>query len=322
MISGTMRALVAAILLALPQAAAAQSYPTRPVRLLVPSGPGSVTDLAARIFAEEAGRRLGRPVVAENRTGAGGRVAPEAAARAANDGHTLIWANSVGFGVLPALVANQPYDPVRDFDPIAPVAWFQIALVCNPAVPAATLAELIAHAKARPGAVRVSSAGIGSGNHFALELFNRRAGVEMLHVPYRNPIQGIGDVVSGTVECTFDSQIVPQVEAGQLRPFAVTGSRRDPRLPNVPTMAEAGLANYDLSWFQAIAAPAGTPPAILARLEAVVREIAADPAFAARLAPVGLSPMPGGPSDLAGMIGFEINRYRALAAEAGIAALD
>lgn len=297
----------------------AEVFPNRPIRLIVPSGPGSVTDLAARMFAEEAGRRLGRPMVADNRTGAGGRIGPETAARAPADGYTLIWANSIGFGVLSTTGTNLPYDPVRDFDPIAPLAWFQIMLVCNPrTVPAQNLQELIVHMKARPGAVRISSAGVGSGNHFALELFNWKAGVETLHVPYRNPIQGLQDVVAGNVECTMDSQVIPQVEAGQLRAYAVTGPQRDARAPNVPTMAEAGLAGYDLTWFQAIAAPAGTPRPILNRLEVVTREVAADPAFQARMAVAGLAAMPGTSEDLARMIRFELERYRSIASQANL----
>lgn len=311
-----------ALLVAMParaQQAPADAYPNRSIRLIVPSGPGSATDIAARIFAEEASRRLGRPVVADNRTGAGGRIGPETAARAPADGYTLIWANSVGFGVLSTTGTNLPYDPVRDFDPIAPLAWFQITLVCNPRlVPAQNLQELIAYLKARPGQVRISSAGIGSGNHFALELFNWKAGVETVHVPYRNPIQGIQDVVAGNLECTMDSQVVGQIEAGQLRAFAVTGSQRDPRLPQVPTMAEAGLQGYDLSWFQAIAAPAGTPRAAIVRLEALAQEIAADPGFRTRMAAAGLTVMPGTSEDLARMIRFEIERYRSIAAQANL----
>lgn len=311
-----------ALLVAVParaQQAPADPYPNRSIRLIVPSGPGSATDIAARIFAEEASRRLGRPVVADNRTGAGGRIGPETAARAPADGYTLIWANSVGFGVLSTTGTNLPYDPVRDFDPIAPLAWFQIALVCNPRlVPAQNLQELIAYLKARPGQVRISSAGIGSGNHFALELFNWKAGVETVHVPYRNPIQGIQDVVAGNLECTMDSQVVGQIEAGQLRAYAVTGSQRDPRLPQVPTMAEAGLQGYDLTWFQAIAAPAGTPRAVIVRLEALAQEIAADPGFRTRMAAAGLTVMPGTSEDLARMIRFEIERYRSIAAQANL----
>lgn len=301
------------------QQAPAEPFPNRPIRLIVPSGPGSATDLAARIFAEEASKRLGRQVVADNRTGAGGRIGPETAARAPADGYTLIWANSVGFGVLSTTASNLPYDPVRDFDPIAPLAWFQITLVCNPRlVPAQNLQELIAYMKARPGQVRVSSAGMGSGNHFALELFNWKAGVETVHVPYRNPIQGIQDVVAGNLECTMDSQVVGQIEAGQLRAYAVTGSQRDPRLPQVPTMAEAGLQGYDLTWFQALAAPAGTPRAAIERLEAVAREVASDPAFRTRMAAAGLTVMPGTAEDLARMIRFEIERYRSIAAQANL----
>ena len=297
----------------------ADTYPNRPIRLIVPSGPGSATDLAARIFAEEAGRRLGIPVVADNRTGAGGRIGPDTAARAPADGYTLIWANSIGFGVLSTTAGNLPYDPGRDFEPIAPLAWFQITLVCNPRlVPAQNLRELIAYMKARPGAVRVSSAGVGSGNHFALELFNWKAGVETLHVPYRNPIQGIQDVVAGNLECTMDSQVGAQIEAGQLRAYAVTGSERDPRLPQVPTMAEAGLAGYDLTWFQAIAAPAGTPRNAIERLQAVAREVAETPAFRSRMATAGLTVMPGTAEDLARMIRFEIDRYRSIATQANL----
>jgi tripartite-type tricarboxylate transporter receptor subunit TctC len=301
------------------QSAASEPYPNRPIRLIVPSGPGSATDLAARIFADEASRRLGRQVIADNRTGAGGRIGPEAAARAPADGYTLLWANSIGFGVLSTTAASLSYDPVKDFDPIAPVASFEIALVCNPKlVRAKNLQELIAYMKARPEQVRISSAGVGAGNHFALELFNWKAGVRTTHVPYRNPVQGIQDAVGGTLECTMDSQIVAQVEAGDLQAYAVTGPQRDPRLPNVPTMAEAGLAGYDLTWFQAIVAPAGTPRPILARLEAIAREVSADPAFRERMASAGLTPLSGGAEDLAHMIQFEIDRYRAIASQANL----
>ncbi|MCR0985175.1 Bug family tripartite tricarboxylate transporter substrate binding protein [Roseomonas populi] len=298
------------------QPAATQAYPNRPIRLVIPSGPGGTTDIGGRIIGQRLSQILGKPVVVENRAGGGGRIGAEAVARAPNDGYTLLFANSIVLGTLVTTARDLSYDPVRDFAPVAPVSWYQVIMVCNPGLPYHSVSELIAYAKAHPGAIRYSSSGPGAGNHFAGELFNSMAGVQTTHVPYRGSAMGLNDIISGVVECSYDGTAWQQVATGQLRALAVTSLERDPRLPNVPTLDELGLRGYEIVFWQGVVAPAGTPESVLEVLGQAVNEAVQHPETKQRMYDAGFNTRGGTPQDLSKLILRDIARYRQIAQEA------
>ncbi len=300
------------------QTAQAQSYPNKIVKLLVPAGAGSASDTIGRIFAQRYGEIIGQVILIDNRAGAGGRIGPAAAAKAPPDGYTLFQGNSIGLGTLVTTASNLEYDPQTDFIPITPIASYQNILVCNPSLPARSMAELVAYAKERPNTVRFSTAGLGSGNHFAVELLNMKAGVKMQHVPYRTNAQGMQEVIAGQLECTIESTAGPYVASGQLRALGVTSAKRNPRLPDVPTLAEQGVKGYDLSWWHALLVPAGTPAPIVAKIRDAAVKTTSAPAWRQRLFAAGFDPRDGTPEELAAMIKFEIERYRTIAQEANL----
>ncbi len=306
-------AFIAACLLAIGGSARAQIYPDKVIRILVPSGAGSASDIIGRIFAQRFSQAIGQPVVIENRAGGGGRIGTAFAAKSANDGYTLFLGNSIVLGTLVTTAPNLEYDPASDFAPISPVAGYQIILACNPNVPARSVGELIAYAKQHPGGVRFSTAGLGAGNHFALELMNTMAGVKMQHVPYRSNAQGIQDVIAGQIECTFDSLVGPYVVGGQLRALAVTSTKRDSRLADVPTLDEQGLKGFDLSFWHALLAPVGTPKPVLDRVRGAAIQTLSDPELRQKLFNAGFEARDGTPEELATMIRFEIERFRSIA---------
>ncbi|MFT8244301.1 Bug family tripartite tricarboxylate transporter substrate binding protein [Roseomonas sp. BN140053] len=314
------RGLLGAALLAAaaPGAVRAAGYPDHPIRLVVAFPPGGITDLCARVVAQRMGAILGQPVVVENRSGGGGRIGAELVARAPRDGYTLLFADSNTHGTLSTIARDLPFDPMRDFAPIGPVADFPNMLVCNPRLPFRTLPEMIAQLRRQPGSVRRASSGPGTGNHFAGELFDELAGVRTEHVPYRGAAPAVQDVISGTIECAFTGAAYPQVTAGEVRAIATTGATRDPRIPDVPTMAEGGVAGYDMSFWHGMAAPAGTPAEVLAVLGGALRRALEDPGVRDRLYEIGLNLHPGGPEELAAMMRRDIARYREIADKAGL----
>jgi len=248
-----------------------QDYPSRPIRIIVPFPGGGTADLLARQIAQTMSEALRQQVLIENRTGAGGNIGADLAAKSKPDGYTLLMGTVSTHAINPNLYAKMPYDPVKDFAPVTMVARMPNLLVVHPSVPAKNVAELIALAKARPGALAFASAGNGTTQHLAGELFKKMAGVDMIHVPYKGNAPAVTDLVGGQVQVMFDNIPVSlqQVRAGKLRALAVTGPVRSPVLQDLPTVAEAGLPGYSItSWF-GLYAPSGTSPQIIARLKKV-----------------------------------------------------
>lgn len=269
--------------------------PSRPITVLVPNPPGGGTDFAARLFADGLGRLLGQPVVIENRPGANGNLAIQAAARAVPDGHTILLQYSGYHAGNPAMMRNPGWDPNRDIIPLGMATMAPHVILVAPNLPVTTLAEFIALVRERPGTMNYASAGLGSIQHIAGVLFSRAVGVEMVHVPYRGAAPALQDVVGGRVEMfiTTPSSAVELVRAGRLRALAMASATRSAGLPEVPTTAEAGLPGFSIDAWFAFFAPAGLPAAAQARFNAALRELAADPTLRTRAEQAGaiLSPM-------------------------------
>ena len=261
---------------------------------------------------------LGQQVVVDNRAGGGARIGAELAAKAPPDGYTLLYANSITHGTLSAMSKSLAYDPIKDFAPIVPTFWYASTIVCHPSVPAANLTELIAYARKNPGKLTNAHAGPGSGNHLSGELFNMMAGVEMLHIPYKGSGPALQDVIAGNASCTHEGAAKPHVDAGRVRALATTGEKRDPRFPNLPTVEEQGLKGYRVVWWQGIAAPAGTPPALIKRLNEVANEALQDPALKTRAYDVGLNVMGGTPAQLGQLMRDDIQKFTKIVREAKI----
>ena len=298
---------------------AQSGWPTHPVKLVVPSSAGGGTDAVARVLAEQLSRALGQQFYVENRAGAGNMIGIEAVAKSAPDGYTiLVTASPLTINHL--TYKNVAYDAVRDFAPISLLVTLPNILVVHPKVPAKTLAELIALAKARPGALNYGSAGVGTNPHFAMELLKSMAGIDMRHVPFRGAGPVINETVAGTVEVSIANMLTgkPQAEAGLLRGLAVTGRARVDGLPDVPTMAEAGFPDYEASQWYGMLAPAGTPADIIGRLHGEVVKGLAAPEVRKRLAIDAADPVGNTPAEFAAFIKDEIKRWTAVAKTAGI----
>jgi tripartite-type tricarboxylate transporter receptor subunit TctC len=305
------RALLAApALLALP-ARAQEWQPNRPLRLIVPFAPGGSTDVGGRILAERMGETLGQPVVVENRTGAGGAVGIEAAARSAPDGHTLLVATNGAFTLAPHLGLMRVVDVRRELTMVGKLFTTDVIVVVHPSVPAATLPEFLAHVRARPEQLSFGTSGVGTGTHIFTELFMATAGIRMLHVPYRGSGQAMADLVSGTIQVMLDqpASSLAQVRAGRIRALATSGPQRIAVLPELPTFAEAGLPGATAQSWGAIAVPAGTPPAAIARLNAALREAVAHRPTAERMAAAGLDAVSGSPAEMEAFIAREYERW-------------
>jgi tripartite-type tricarboxylate transporter receptor subunit TctC len=277
-------------ILVLAGSAHAQTYPSRPVRVMVGFAPGGPNDLIARAYSTRLADALGQPFVVENRTGAAGNIAAEAVARAAPDGHTLMLGSTGTNAVNPALYANLAFDPVRDLAPVCVVATSPSALAVHPKVAARDLRELIALAKAQPGKLTYASAGSGSSQHLSAELFKQAAGVDIVHVPYKGAAPGIADLLAGQVDMSFApvANVVPHARAGKLRLLALTSASRSTFAPGVPTIAESGLPGFDVTTWYAMFATGGTPGATVERLNAELRKIAQGPQLREQLANLGI----------------------------------
>jgi tripartite-type tricarboxylate transporter receptor subunit TctC len=299
---------------------AAAKWPERPIRFIVPFPAGSTTDIIARIVAQPLAERLGQPVVIENRVGASGNLGAEATARAAPDGYTIGLATSTTHVITPAVKANLSYDPVKDFAPVSMLVDAPYALVVYAGLPVHNVAEFIALAKAKPRALNYSSVGPTSLAHLAGELFSRMAGVELTHVPYRSASQAVVDLNEGRIEAQFGAigASLPFVRDGKLRALAVTGARRVPALPGVPTLSEAGLTGYEATLWVAIMMPAGSPAAIVQRLNREIHALLAEPGVQDALAAQAVQIDPSTPEAVTERIRRDIDKWRKLAAEAGI----
>jgi tripartite-type tricarboxylate transporter receptor subunit TctC len=297
----------------------AQSYPAKPIRLVVPFPAGGTTDILARAVAQRLTDDWGQPVVVDNRPGAGGNIGTELVAKAAPDGYTLEMGTVGTHAINASLYAKLPYDPVKDFAPVILVAGVPNVLVVNPAVPATTLQELIAYAKANPGKLNFASPGNGTSGHLCGELFKVMAGVQMAHVPYKGSAPALHDLIGGQVQLMFDNlpSALPQIKAGKLRALAVTSTTRAPALPDVPTLAEAGVPGYAAaSWF-GLFAPAGTPPAVVAKVNTAVAHWLASPEAKEKLLAAGADPAGGSPEDFARHVAAEATKWAKVVRESG-----
>lgn len=300
----------------------AQSYPSKPLRILIAQAPGSATDVISRVVANRLSEALGQPIVIEAKPGAGGALGTEAAARAAPDGYTLFMGNNSTHGSNPALYAKLPYDAVNDFAPISMVASVPYVLVVNPIMPVNTVEQLIAMAKSQPGKINYASAGNGSTHHFCGELLKSMAGIDLVHVPYKGSPPGVAAVVAGEVGLMFANltDIGGQLKAGRLKPLAVTSTSRASQLAEVPTLSEAGLPGFEiLSWF-ALLAPAGTPAPIISRLNAETVKVLARDDIKSTLGAQGLTVASSTPEALAAHIKSEIAKFTRIAKAAGVKA--
>ena len=308
------------LLTALPQLAAAQPrYPDRAVRIIVPAAAGGGTDVVARILADHASRTFGQQFVVENRGGAGGIIGTDAVAKAQPDGYALlVSASPVAINHLTA--KSVPYDVLKDFAPVSLLVTLPNILVVHPSVPARSLAELVALAKAKPGELTYASAGIGTNPHFAMELFKTTAGIDLRHVPYRGVAPAINDTVAGVVHAAISNMLTgkPQAEAGTLRALAVTGRSRVDGLPDVPTMAEAGFPSYEASQWYGMLAPAGTPSEIVGLLHKEAARVLGLEEVRKRLAHDAAEPVASTPSEFAAFLKQDVARWTAVAKAAGI----
>lgn len=300
-------------------AAAGAQYPDRPVKLIVPYAPGGSADIVARMISDEWGKALGRPVVIENRGGAGGNVGVDAVAKSAADGYP-IGLQTVSLAINPALFSSMPYDTLKDLAPISMVASSQHVLVVNNQVPAKSVKELVDLAKREPGKLSYASAGPGSTFHMAAELFKSVAGVDIAHIPYRGGGPALIDTIGGQVQLCFPvlSAARGQVEAGKVRALGVTGRKRSPLMPDVPTIAEAGLPNYAFeTWFM-VFAPANTPKPVIDKLNDTLGKVLASPAMADRMTREGFEATPSSPGDARARLETEMPQWAKLIKESGI----
>jgi tripartite-type tricarboxylate transporter receptor subunit TctC len=278
----------ASLALVLPQAAAAQAFPTKPIRIVVTYPPGGGADLMARLVAPKMAEVLGQPVVVENKGGASGQIGAQEVARSAPDGYTLML-DAFNHAVNPSLYASLPYDGTRAFAPVSILVLFPNVLVVNNAFPAKDVKSLVAMAKAKPGSIAFASSGNGSAQHLAGELFRQRAGVDITHVPYKGGGPALNDVIGGQVPMYFANMAsgLPHVKGGRLRALAITGAQRSGALPDAPTMAEAGVPGYEVYEWNGIFAPAGTPQPVVAKLAEAVHHALQDGAVRERIASLG-----------------------------------
>ena len=298
----------------------AGGYPARPLRIIVPLAPGGNVDLVVRSLAQQLIENLGQQVIVENRPGASSLVGTQLAAKAAPDGYTLL-AMANTFAMVPSIVANPGYDPLKDFTGVTLTCLVPQVLVVNPALPVRSVKQLIALAKSRPGEISYATSGPGGTGHMATELFSRQVGVKMLHVPYKGNAQAIIDVIGGQVMLMFDqvSTSEPHIKAGKLRPLAVTSRTRSPLFPDLPTIDEAGVPGFEDITFNGLVAPAGTPREILVRLNEEVAKIVRMPALRNRFLERGVElKASASPEEFTAHIKAEFEKKGKLARDAGI----
>ncbi|WP_046114209.1 tripartite tricarboxylate transporter substrate binding protein [Aquincola tertiaricarbonis] len=293
-LAGTLAALCS--LAALP-ASAQDDWPAKPIRIVVPFAAGGTSDVLARTLGAQLQASLKQTVLIENKAGAGGVIGADSVAKAAPDGYTLLLGTIATHAINPALLPKMPYNAAKDFAPVMLLGSISNVLLVGPDQPFKTVAELVAAAKARPGSLQFASAGQGTSQHLSGETFKLLAGVNLTHVPYKGSAPAIQDVMGGQIPMSFETALValPQIKAGKVRALAVTSAKRSAVLPDVPTMQEAGIATFDVASWQALYAPAGTPPAIVSKLNAELARIVAQPETKARIDGLGLEYTPNTP---------------------------
>jgi tripartite-type tricarboxylate transporter receptor subunit TctC len=311
-------AAAALIVVSTATAGLAQSYPSKPVRVVVPYPPGGSTDIVARVIGEQLSQSMGQRFVVDNRPGAGGNIGMQLAAGAEPDGYTVV-VGTTAHAINMTLFKDLPYDTVKDFEPIALLTEIPLILVVNPAVEAQSVADLIALAKERPGTLNVASSGNGQSTHLAAEMFNAMAGIKLTHVPYKGSAPAITDVMAGHVQLMFDTVMsaLPHVQAGKLRALAVSSAERAPVAPDVPTIAEAALPGYEAIAWNGLFAPAGTPRAIIDQLNAEVVRALQSEKVKEQLASLGATARPTTPSDFSTYVRDEVAKWAKVVKESG-----
>jgi tripartite-type tricarboxylate transporter receptor subunit TctC len=309
--NGMIRLIAAFVLGLATTVCTAQGYPAKPIRMIIPYPPGGGTDFFARMLGAKLTEAFGQQVVMENRPGAAGVIGADAAAKAAPDGYTIFIGQASNLAINPHLMAKLPYDPLRDFSPVSLVGGSPSLLVVHPSLPVRTVKDLVALARAKPGAIVYASAGTGSPGHISTEYFKRAAGIELLHVPYKGASPALTNVLGGEAALYFTSPVAaqPLVQAGRLRQIAVTSAKRFPPLPQVPTIAESGYPQIDIVSWWGLLTPAGVPREIIARLHAETVKSLNASETKDRLAKQGVAVMTNTPDEFATFIRSEIDKW-------------
>ena len=309
-------ALAAALL---PALASAQAYPTKPIRLICPFPPAGAVDIASRAIADALTKTIGQTVAVENKPGAGGNLGAEAAARSAPDGYTIFMSTSGIQAINPALYAKMPVDVNRELVPVAPLVSLNNVLVLHPSVKANSVQDVIALAKANPGKIPYASSGNGTSIHMSGAMFTHLTGTEMIHIPYKGSGPAVTDLLAGQVSMMFDNipSSLPHIKSGKLKALATTGAKRDPALPDLPTIAESGVPGYESGVWFGLMAPAGTPKEIVAKLNAEAVKGAKSPEFVKRMGDLGYNMIPASPEVMSDMIKQEIARWTPIVKASG-----
>ena len=296
----------------------AQDYPSKALRMIVPFPPGGVTDIVARAVAAKLSIELGQSVVVENRAGASGVIGAETGARSSADGYTLVMGNISTLAINPVSFAKLPYDPIASFDPISMVAIQPLIIAVHPSLPVKSLSELVQFAKSQPGKLNYGTA--GSSIYLAVEFFSTATGIKMNHIPYKGSAPALTDVIGGQIQVLFDpfSSIYPYVVSGKVRALAVTTDKRSPTAPMLPTVAESGYANFDVSSWQGIVVPAGTPKAVIQRLNRDLVKVLSTPEMKERFAQYSAVTAASTPEQFSSYIKEEIERWKKVAVDAGV----
>ena len=312
-------AIAALCSLALADAAYSQAYPNRPLRAIVPVAPGGGTDTTGRLIAAKLGEALGQQIVVENRPGAGGSVGADNAAKATPDGYTLLIGSIATHAVNPVLYRKLPYDHVKDFAPISMIGTAPNVLVVHPSLPAKTLAEFIAYAKANPGKINYGSSGIGSPPHLSMELLRSMTGINVVHVPYKGAGPALADLLGGQVQamCTSLAGQIGYIKSGRIRALGVTTAQRNAQLPDVPTIIEGGVPGYEVTIWYALFAPAAVPKPIIARLNAEMVKLLNAPDMKERMTLHGLDAASSTPAELAAFVKAETAKWAKAAKDSG-----
>jgi tripartite-type tricarboxylate transporter receptor subunit TctC len=299
----------------------AQSYPAKPIRIVVPYPPGGFNDTLGRTLAAKFQDAWGEPVIVENKPGANTVIGSDYVAKAQPDGYTLLIV-AFPFAVTPSLIRNMPYDTLKDFQPVILAATSPNLLVVNPEVPIRSVKELIAAAKAKPQSLSYASTGNGSSNHISMELFKSLAGVDIVHIPYKGSAPAVTDLLGGQVQVMFDNvpNVVQHVKAGKLRALAVSGAKRTPLAPDIPTVAEAGVPGYELTVWFGLVAPAGTPREVVQKLNAETLRILAMPDVRERFLSQGVEPQGSTPEQFAEHIRSQMAKWSKVVRDAGVKA--
>ncbi len=298
--------------------AAAQLFPSKPIKIVVPYTPGGPTDIPARLVGQKLSEILGQPVVIDNKPGAGGNIGADAVAKAPADGYTLLLVTT-GHAINPALYPRLGYDLTKDLVPISQLTSSPMVVTVNPGLGVNSIKELIALSKAKPGTLSFASAGNGSSTHLAPELFSTMAGIKMNHIPYKGSVPALTDVMAGNVQVAFDymTSAMPFVRDGKLKGLATTGATRSPGAPDLPTVAEAGVPGFEVIGWNGVMAPAGTPPDVIAKLNAAIKQALATPDVSQRIAGLGASVHWNTPADFGAFVKAEVAKWGTVAKASG-----